>query len=120
MNEARERTLAWAGTIVAVVYFVYRGTTIFLAGVRFEIMFDGLGAPLPAATRFALDYRLPIVATLFGLPTVVIIAKEWFIRDKRISMMVTMLIVILVAFGVDILIALYYLPLMDLISRLNS
>lgn len=120
MNESRERTLAWAGSIVAVVYFLYRGTTIFLAAAGFEIMFDGLGAPLPAATQFAVDHRLPILAILFGLPTVVIVAKEWFIRDKRISMMVTMLIVILVAFGVDILIAVYYLPLMDLIKTLNS
>lgn len=119
MNERRESVLAWTGTIVAVLYFAWRGATIFRVTRVLEGMFEGLGAQLPAATRLAVAQRPAILAVVFGLPIVVVIGKEFLVRDKRTSMMITMLIVILVLFAVDVLVTVYYMPLFDLIGKLS-
>jgi hypothetical protein len=119
VNESRERVLAWTGAVLAALYFTFRGISLYRAAGRFEAMFEGLGAQLPAATQFAVEHRLALLVVLFGMPTVATVAKEWLIHDKRTSLMITMITVILVVFGADLLAVAYYLPLMDLFQKLS-
>jgi type II secretory pathway component PulF len=115
----REAVLAWTGTIVAALYFAWRGTTVFRATRTFRAMFEGLGAELPAATRLVVAYRVWILAIVFVLPALFVLGKEFVVRDKRTSMMITMLVVIVFLFVVDLLVTAYYLPLFSLIDKLS-
>jgi hypothetical protein len=119
MTERRETALAWAATTVAVLYFAWRGLTLFRVTKTFRGMFEGLGAQLPTATRLALEYRVWILCIVFGLPALIVLGKEFIVSNKRTSMMITMLVVIVVLFVADLLITVYYLPLFDLMDKLN-
>ena len=118
-REARETALAWSATGLALLYFAWRGVMLFRATSAFGAMFEGLGADLPAATRFAVDHRAAVLALVCGLPALVVLVKEPLIRDKRTSTMVTMLVVIAALIAVDVLVTVYYLPLFDLIGKLS-
>jgi hypothetical protein len=119
VTERRESALAWAGTTVSVLYFAWRGTTLFRVTRTFRAMFEGLGAQLPLATRLAVEYRVWILSIVFGLPALFVLAKEFVVRDKRTSMMMTMLVVITVLFLADLLVTIYYLPLFSMIEKLS-
>ena len=52
VSENRERMLAWAGAVVAAVYFGWLGMMLSYGATTFGMMFEGLGAEVPAPTRF--------------------------------------------------------------------
>jgi hypothetical protein len=118
-REAREAALAWTATGLAVLYFAWRGVMLFRVTRSFRSMFEGLGADLPAVTRFAVDYRVAVLLLVCGLPAVVVLVKELVIRDKRTSVMLTMVVVIAFLIAADLLVSAYYLPLFDLIGKLT-
>jgi hypothetical protein len=119
MSERREEILAWAGSILAVLHFAWRAATFFRLTTTFSAMFEGLGAELPLMTRLAVEHRIPVLSLAFGLPSLIVLGKEFVIQDKRTSLMLTMLIVIIVLFISDLLVTAYYLPLFDLIGKLS-
>jgi hypothetical protein len=101
------------------LYFAWRGATLFRVTGTFRAMFEGLDAQLPLATRLAVAYRGWILSIVFGLPALIVLGKEFVVRDKRTSVMMTMLVVIIVLFLADLLVTIYYLPLFSLIEKLN-
>jgi hypothetical protein len=119
VTQRRERVLAWAGTIVAVLYFAWRGATLFDVSKTFRTMFEGLGAELPTATRLAVEHRVWVHSVVFGLPALILLGKEFAVRDKRTSLMITMLVVIIFLLLSDVLVTVYYLPLFDMLDKLS-
>jgi hypothetical protein len=119
MTESRERFVAWAGTLAAVLYFAWLGATLARAAKDFGVIFQGLGADTPPVTSFVVTHHAWLVPVMFGVPALVTLGKEAVISDKRVSMMITMLIVILVRWCADAMITAYYLPLFDLIRKLG-
>jgi type II secretory pathway component PulF len=118
-RRGREEALAWAATALALLFFAWRSIMLFRATGAFRSMFEGLGAQLPAVTRLAVDYREVVIAIVCGVPALVVIGKELVVRDKRTSVMITMLVVIAFLIAVDMLVTAYYLPLFDLMGKLG-
>lgn len=119
VTERREAVLAWAGTIVALLYFAWRGATLFDVSKPFRTMFEGLGAELPTATGLAVEHRVWVHLIVFGLPAIIVLGKEFVVRDKRTSLMITMLVVIVFLLLSDMLVTAYYLPLFDMLDKLG-
>jgi hypothetical protein len=82
-------------------------------------MFEGLGAQVPAPTRLLLDHHVVLFGATFGVSALGVLIKEGFVPDKRISLMITMLLVIIIRFIADAFLTVYYLPLFDLIQKLS-
>jgi len=120
MTPAKERVVAWFGTLIAVLYFAWLGMVLTRGAGAFRSMFEGLGAELPAVTRLMIAHRLWLFPVFFGLVAVAQIVKEVLIADKRLSMMLTMLSVICVRWVVDGVVVTFYLPMMRVINALSG
>jgi hypothetical protein len=119
MTEARERILSWTAAIVAAAYFVWVGVSLSRGAQGMAASMESLGAAVPDATRFILDHRIWLPVG-FCTGAILVLAKEAAMRDKRSSMMITMLLFIVFRVLADAIIRLYYLPLFDLMKKLSS
>lgn len=108
MTNARERVIAWAGAWLACFYFLWLGFTLSRGAAQFGQLFEGLGAEVPPLTRFLVDHHAVLFSAAFGVAALVVLVKERFVADKRVSMMITMLLVIVVRFVVDAVITMYF------------
>ena len=82
-------------------------------------MLLGLGSDIPPLTQFVLDHRGPVFITVFGAAILGVAINERLVADKRQSLMITMVLVIVVRWIVDAFLTVYYLPLFDLIAQLS-
>jgi hypothetical protein len=120
MSRQRETILAWSGCVIASLYFAWLWFMVGRLGETFSGMFEGLGAGIPPATKFLIDHHAWLIPVVFGTPIVGLILKECFLGDKRVSLMITLVVVILVRWAADVGVSVYYLPLMDMIRELSS
>jgi type II secretory pathway component PulF len=83
-------------------------------------MYKSMGVELPALTRFVLvAYRWVYPPIFLGAATL-LIAKQFFVREKWASLAITMAVVFAVDFmGSEIVQALYR-PLLDLTEKLSK
>jgi len=118
-REQRERLVAWMTTGIAGLYCGWMGVYHWRSTGSFGAMFHGLGGELPAATRVLIDYRSWIYPGVFGGLVAILVAKEFVVRDKRLSTMLTFLVTIAAQFLAQWMVTVYYLPLFELINRLG-
>jgi hypothetical protein len=118
-REQRERLVAWVTTAVACLYCGWMGIYQWRATGAFGAMFEGLGSDLPTATRILITYRTWIYPGVFGGLVALLVAKEFIVRDKRLSTMLTFLVTIGAQFVAQWMVTVYYLPLFDLIQKLS-
>ncbi len=119
-NEAKsERVVAWVADGVACLYFAWLfGMHWRNVGV-FAAMFEGLGAELPLPTRFVIGHSPWLFPSLFLLFSGAVAGKEPFMRDKRLSVMLTFLATLIAQFVSAVIVEAYYLPLRNLIGKLS-
>jgi hypothetical protein len=82
-------------------------------------MFAGLGVELPAPTRFVTASYFWLYSVLFVGAGILMIAKEFVILEKRLSLLVTLTIALLVLLAVDWIKSIFMLPLLDLMRKLG-
>ena len=111
--------VALAADVLASLYFLWVGLHLWRSTGRFAQMFDGLGAQLPASTAFLIHHGGWFYPLVFGCLGLVVFGKELFIRDKRVSTMVTFVLAILGQFAAHWMTTLYQLPLLELIRKLS-
>jgi type II secretory pathway component PulF len=118
-RERRERRVAWIATTVASLYCCWMGLQLWRATATFEAMFEGLGAELPLATRIVVEHGPWLYpAYIIGF-VAILVWKELILADKRLSTMVTCLVLIVAQFVGHWFTVAYYLPLFDLIKKLG-
>ena len=86
---------------------------------HFAQMFKGLGADLPPSTAFLVHHGGWFYPLVFGFLVLLVFGKEFVIRDKRVSTMITFVLAIVGQFAAHWMTTVYYLPLFKLIGKLS-
>jgi hypothetical protein len=112
--------ITWLATVLACGYILWIGGSLYYSISVFARMYTSMGVELPFATRFVVATYLWLFPVLFVGATIVVIAKQFFIRDKWFNLSTTF-IAVLVAdlIGSGVVRALYR-PLFDMIEKLNK
>jgi type II secretory pathway component PulF len=105
---------------IACAYFAWLFGMHWRHAATFSALFEGLGAELPLPTRFVIGQRIWLFPVLFLLFAGIVIGKEWLVRNKRFSVMLTFLTTLIGQFIAGLLVEAYYLPLFNLINMLSG
>jgi hypothetical protein len=118
-SPTKEIAISWLADVLAAVYFLWMGFHLWRSTKHFGEMFDGLGADLPAPTAFLVQHGGWFYPLVFGSFVLLVFGKEFVIRDKRVSTMITFVLAILGQFLAHWMTTVYYLPLFELIGKLG-
>jgi hypothetical protein len=118
MASRREQVVAWMGAVLVAAYFGWIGVALWRGAKGIAGLLISLGAAVPAPTQFVTEHRMWLLV-VYVIGALIIIAKEGLIRDKRFSMMVTALSFIILRGIADAVTYSYYLPLLDLIKKMQ-
>ena len=119
MSERAQEVLAWFATAVSCLYFAWAYQTLGRHLGAFQAMFEGLGAEVPPSTQFLIDNQAWFCPLLFGAAILGVLGKEFLIRDKRLSLTLTLTTAILVVFVVEWIKVVYYFPLFGILEKLS-
>ena len=111
--------VAWLATLLGCLYCALLGLVHLRSAVEFGTMFAGLGAELPASTRFLVKHGSWLHPVVFGSVVGVLLLKEVIVTDKRLTAILTCLLVLVAQFLAHWMATLYYLPLFDLARKLS-
>ncbi len=119
MNGRRERVLAWFASGFLCLYFAWSYVELLRYTKVFMSLFANLGVELPAPTRFIIAAHSLLYPLLFVGAGVLVIAKEFFIPDKRLSLILSLVVALLILLTVDSIKSVFILPLLDLAQKLR-
>jgi hypothetical protein len=114
----RELTFAWAATAISCLYCAWLAVTLSRHAGAFGEIFRTMGLQLPDSTRFVVE-RVWIYPVLFGILALFAVVKEWMVGDKRISVMLSFLIMMVGHWAADGVTALYLRPLLEVMRQLR-
>jgi hypothetical protein len=112
--------LTWTVTILACAYIVWMGTMLYMSTSKFIYMYSSMGFELPLSTRIVIaTYRFgyPI---FFGGITALLIAKQFYVREKWPNLSVTLASVVMVVIIDGGIVRALYRPLFDAVEKLNK
>ncbi len=116
---SRESFISWTTDIFAAAYLLWMGYSLRAGTANLGHLYEGLGADLPVFTRFLVQQGGWFYPLVFGFFTLIVFAKEFVIRDKRISTMVTFLLAILGQFVWHWMTTLFFYPMVELIQQIG-
>jgi hypothetical protein len=118
-SERAGRIATWIATIFACVYIVWTGTSLYYSTSVFIKMFSSMGLELhtPALMLIA-GYRW-LYPILFGGTAALVVAKQFFVREKVISLTITFATTVTVAILSGEIVRALYRPLFDLVEKLK-
>jgi hypothetical protein len=118
-NEQRESVATWIATAFACAYIVWNGASLYYATSVFVKMFIAMNLNLhDPVLAFVANYRW-LYPILFGGAMVLVIAKQFFVRNKIVSLTVTFCITVAVAIMGDAIVKALYHPMFDMIQKLS-
>jgi hypothetical protein len=85
----------------------------------FVTLFIAMGVEVPALARTVIAFYPWLYPLLFFGAGTLVVVKEFFIRDKRVSLFLTLIISLMVLFAVDWIKHLFTLPLLDLMQKIK-
>jgi hypothetical protein len=95
---------SWICSLLASLYFVWAYTQLSSATKIFVRMFEEMSVQLPTRTLFLVNNYHLLYPMLFLGTGVLVVAKEVFIRDKKLSLAITFLVFLAVlnaVFGIN-------------------
>ena len=113
-----EGKLAWATDFVALSYFAWSYLSLARHTEALRGAIEGLGAEIPGPTAFVLSHHGWLYPTVFVGAGILVVAKEAWLRDKRLSAGLTFAIALLVLWTSDYFKAVLFYPMLGLISKL--
>jgi hypothetical protein len=112
--------LTWTVTIVACAYFVWSGAALYSSVGIFARMFESMGVDLHLSTKLVLGSYWLFLPLLFGGAVVLVIAKQFFVREKWISLAITLGVTVMIDVVSNVVVRALYSPLFELIEKLNK
>jgi hypothetical protein len=109
--------LTWSVTIVACAYIAWIGITLYRSTGAFRGLFASLNAQLPAVTSFVVNNYQWYYPGLFGGAVALLLAKQFFIRDKWKSLALTFATIALAHFAANGVIQALYRPLFEMAQQ---
>ncbi|HEV3041154.1 MAG TPA: hypothetical protein VHA33_25535 [Candidatus Angelobacter sp.] len=112
------QVIAWATSVLASGYFIFMYFQTSRVIHTFADLFSGLGVDLPLNTRMVLtsQYLLPL---LFICPAVLVVGKELFMRDKKLSLATTFFVALVVVFAMGWIHSALFAPLETIVQKIK-
>jgi hypothetical protein len=114
----RESAFAWAATAITCLYCAWLAVTLWRQASGFGAIFRAMGYQLSNSTRFVVEH-VWIYPVVFGTLALIAVAKEWMVDDKRISVMISFLVMMLGHWAADTATSLYLGPLLEIMRKLQ-
>ena len=116
----RGSVFTWIATILACAYIVWSGTMLYISTPKFIDLYSSLNAELPLSTRIVIaTYRFGY-PLFFGGTTALLIAKQFYMRAKWISLSITLASVVMVAIIDGGIVRALYGPIFDITEKLSK
>jgi type II secretory pathway component PulF len=116
----RGSIFTWTATVLACAYIVWTGTMLYISTPKFIDMYSSMGVELPLPTRIVFAvYRFAYPLLFLGV-TALLIAKQFYVREKWISLGTTLgaaLVVEIISRGT---IWALYRPMFAMAEKLNK
>ena len=119
-NERHGDVLTWLATILACTYIVWAGTALYFSTPIFINMYTSMGVDLHLSTKILIGFYRLMYPTLFGGIAALVITKQFFVRDKWISVSFTLAATVAVSLISEGIVRALYRPLFDMVEKLNK
>jgi hypothetical protein len=116
----RGSVFTWVATILACAYILWSGAMLYLATPKFIDMYSSMGVELPLPTRIVIGFYRFVYPVLFGVAAALVIAKQFFVRQKWVSLSITLAAVVMVDIISRGTVWALYRPLFDMMEKLNK
>ena len=118
--DRRSNALTWIATVLACAYIVWIGTSLYLSTPIFINMFNSMGVELRLSTRIVTGFYRLSYPLLFGGALAVVIAKQFFVRQKWASLTITLAAVVVVDVVSSAIVRALYQPVFDFMEKVNK
>lgn len=113
------RILNWVVTILAGAYCLWIGTSLYQSTAAFDNMYKSMGVELNVPARFVTTAYRWLYPILFGGAAAVVIAKQFFVREKWANVAFTVAVTFAVQFASSGIVRALYSPLFEMIEKLK-
>ncbi len=110
----------WTATILACGYIVWSGTMLYLATPTFIDMYKSMGVELPLPTKIVIAFYRFVYPVLFGGAAALVIAKQFFVRKKWVSLSITLAAALVMDIIIRGIVWALYRPLFDMAEKLSK
>ena len=112
--------ITWLATVLACSYFLWIGWSLYRSISVFADMYTSMGVVLPVITRLVVaNYRWLFPVFFLGA-TGVMVAKQFFVRDKWVNLSITFITALAVDLVGSGIVRALYRPLFDIIEKLSK
>jgi hypothetical protein len=116
----RGSVFTWIATVLACAYILWSGTMLYISTPKFIDLYSSLNAALPLSTRIVIaTYRFGY-PLWFGGATALVIAKQFYVREKWPNLSITLVAVVMVDIISRTAVWALYRPIFDLTEKLNK
>jgi hypothetical protein len=112
--------LTWIVTILACVYIGWIGASLYYSTPIFINMYASMGVDLHLSTKILIGFYRGMYPILFGGIAALVITKQFFVRDKWMSVSVTLAAIVSVSLISEGIVRALYRPLFDMAERLSK
>ena len=112
--------LTWTVTILACVYIGWIGASLYYSTPIFINMYSSMGVDLHLSTKILIGFYRLMYPILFGGLAALVITKQLFVRDKWMSVSVTLAAIVAVSLISEGIVSALYRPLFDMAERLSK
>lgn len=116
----RGSVVTWIATILACAYIVWTGAWLYHSTMAFRDLFASLNVELPAPTQFVISTYRWSMPISFGSVIVLVVAKQFLVREKWVSLVITLAAVFAMEFTSSVIVRVLYQPLFILIEKLSK
>src|SRR4051812_30254512 len=95
-SPARGSVFTWIATILACAYVMGTGVMLYVSTPKFIDMYLSMGVELPLPTRLVIATYRFLYPLWFGGATVLVIAKQFSVREKWPNLSITLATVVVV------------------------
>lgn len=112
--------LTWTVTILACVYIGWLGVSLYYSTSIFINMYMRMGVDLPLSTKIVIGFHRVMYPILFGGLAALVITKQFFVRDKWISVSVTLAVTVATSLISEGMVRALYRPLFEMADKLSK
>lgn len=110
----------WTMTVLACAYIAWIGASLYHSTPIFINMYGSMGVDLHLSTKILIGFYRLMYPILFGGLAALVITKQLFVRDKWMSVSVTLAATVAASLISDGIVRALYRPLFDMAENLSK
>ncbi|HLK06758.1 MAG TPA: hypothetical protein VKV30_02395 [Candidatus Angelobacter sp.] len=119
-NQRPGHIFTWTVTILACAYIGWIGVSLYYSTPIFINMYVSMGVDLSLSTKILIGFYRLMYPILFGGMAALVITKQFFVRNKWMSVSVTLAATVAVSLISEGIVRALYRPLFDMAERLSK